>query len=263
LFQSTNEPKQIKANYQTCCDDFDHHFVNPLTNREEDKMSNRIDGTNSADYLVGTEGEDRIRAKDGNDDIYGLGGDDRIRGGDGDDYIYAGSGDDRVRGDDGNDLVYGEDGNDQIRGRDGNDYLDGGAGYDTVDGGKDDDELIGGTEDDVLDGGSGNDTLTGSNPFQLNSGSEEFDVLTGGSGGDTFVLGDTVEAYYNGDGFSGFVTITDFDFAEGDKFVVHGVEADYSLTPFGSGIDIYYQNDLIAFVENTTDVVPSENFIFV
>ncbi len=141
---------------------------------------------------------------------------------------------------------------------------DGGTGDDSIDGGDDNDELIGEEGDDELIGGNGNDTLTGSNPSEWNSGFEETDFLTGGSGGDTFVLGDSYEVYYNGDGTEGFAAIIDFDSTEGDKFIVHGSLSDYSLAPFDTGsLAILFQEDLIAFVENTTDVVLSRDFIFV
>ncbi len=63
----------------------------------------------------------------------------------------------------------------------------------------------------------------------------------------------------------GYATITDFDWAEGDKFQVYGSASDYSLQEdtFNGGIDILYQGDLIAYVSNTTDVVIAEDFIFV
>jgi hypothetical protein len=64
-------------------------------------------------------------------------------------------------------------------------------------------------------------------------------------------------AYYLGDDYA---TITDFNYLEGDKFQVYGSSADYSLgTSNWSGSDaldtgIYYQGNLIAVVQDTTDV---------
>lgn len=130
-------------------------------------------------------------------------------------------------------------------------YLYGGAGDDYIEG------LDG---DDCLLGGAGDDTLVGSDPWVWDSGAGEFDTLSGGAGADTFILGDSYEAYYQG---FGFATITDFNWAEGDQIQVFGSIDDYTLTTFADGMDILYQGDLIGFVENTTDVIPSYDFIFV
>lgn len=160
-------------------------------------MSNRIDGTDHPDYLVGTGGEDRIRGRDGNDTIEAFGGDDRIRGDDGDDLIYAGSGDDRVRGGDGHDTVDGESGNDRLRGNDGND------------------ELIGGTGDDVLYGDSGDDILTGG------LGADDFFIVSPSDGVDTitdfdFFEGDKVVIDSSEFGTTSISDFTStFDFATG------------------------------------------------
>ncbi|NER29168.1 MAG: hypothetical protein F6J89_16420 [Symploca sp. SIO1C4] len=130
-------------------------------------------------------------------------------------------------------------------------YLYGGAGDDYIQG-------LGGY--DYLFGNAGNDTLVGSDPWVWDSGAGEYDTLSGGAGADTFILGDSYEAYYQG---FGFATITDFNWAEGDKIQVFGSINDYTLSPYGNGVDILYQGDLIGFVENTYNVIPSEDFIFV
>ncbi|HEY9771298.1 MAG TPA: hypothetical protein V6C71_22845, partial [Coleofasciculaceae cyanobacterium] len=83
---------------------------------------------------------------------------------------------------------------------------------------------------------------------------------SGGAGADTFVLGDAMGAFYQG---SGYATITDLNWTEGDKIQAYGSTSDYTLTSFGNGIDINYQGDLIGHVENTSDVVISEDFTFV
>jgi len=160
--------------------------------------------------------------------------------------------------------------------------LNGGAGNDTLIGGAGNDTLIGGSGNDILNGGAGNDTLIGGagndtlNAYGGNVG--EYDILTGefsssqpgvqdpSDGGDLFVLGDTFGAYYLN---AGYATITDFYWAEGDKFQVYGSQSDYSLSfqnwSGGSATDtlIYYQNDLIGVVEDTTNVILSADFIFV
>ncbi len=140
-------------------------------------------------------------------------------------------------------------GNDTIEGLDGNDNIAGLGGNDS---------LIGGSGTDYIYGGDGNDTLTGSNPDYYYFG--EFDQLTGGSGADTFVLGNPYEAYYQG---YGYASITDFDWDEGDKIQVFGSVSDYTLTEFGDGMQIKYQDDLIGYIANTTEVLIEHDFIFV
>jgi Ca2+-binding RTX toxin-like protein len=165
-----------------------------------------------------------------------------------DDYIFADAGNDIAYGWDGNDTIDGWTGNDTLYGEAGNDYLLGYDGNDT---------LSGGTGTDTLNGEWGNDILNGGG---YSYDSFEYDTLTGGAGADTFVLGDYFGAQYEG---SGYATITDFNWAEGDKIQVYGNVEDYSLSAYGSGVDIFYQGDLLAYVENTTDVIPSLDFIAV
>jgi Ca2+-binding RTX toxin-like protein len=162
------------------------------------------------------------------------------------DYIFADAGNDIVNGWAGNDFIDGWTGNDTLYGRAGNDAL---FGYDG------EDFLIGGRGSDFLVGETGNDTLHG-----YGFSTYEYDILSGGTGADTFVLGGNSGTFYEGNGYA---TITDFNWLEGDKIQVYGSSNDYSLSNFGDGVDIYYQGDLIAFVENTTDVLLSADFIFV
>ncbi|MEM9271904.1 MAG: hypothetical protein AAGA80_02910 [Cyanobacteria bacterium P01_F01_bin.143] len=119
------------------------------------------------------------------------------------------------------------------------------------------DRIIGDSHDNILEGNGGDDTLIGSNQ---NYYSNEIDRLTGGSGADKFVLGDSVEAYYQGDSFA---KITDFDSAEGDKLVAFGAVEDYTVSEFEGGTNVAYQGDLVAFVVNTTDVDLYSDFNFV
>lgn len=133
----------------------------------------------------------------------------------------------------------------------------------TLNGTANNDTIIGNAGNDLLSGGGGDDILTGSNPNAIDSGLGELDTITGGEGADIFVLGDSVEAYYQGNGYDDYATITDFDWYEGDTIRAHGVAEDYSISEYNGGTDIYYQSELVGYVENTTDVIIAEDFTFV
>lgn len=150
----------------------------------------------------------------------------------------------------GNDYLYGNAGNDYLSGGSGNDYFNGGAGNDA---------MYGGIGHDTLLGSSGNDRLVG-----YASGTE-YDILTGGTGTDVFVLGQSSGAFYQGNGYA---TITDFNWVY-DYFQVKGVASQYSLQ-FANWIGgasqdtaIYYGNDAIGLVQDTTNVNFARDFIFV
>lgn len=165
-----------------------------------------ISGTNAADTLNGTAGDDVI---------VGLGGADRLHGGDGADTLVGEVGDLVIDGGDGIDLaqldlsaataslrytlapgaqtlagislanieridVIGGRGADVFTGGALNDTLDGGQGADWLKGGGGDDLLRGGEGYDILDGGDGADTLIGG---------ASTDQLTGGAGDDLLVGG--------------------------------------------------------------------------
>lgn len=139
--------------------------------------------------------------------------------------------------------------------------LTGDAQHNTLAGTEYDDTITGAAGDDTITGGAGDDYLVGSDAYALGSG--EYDVVTGGEGADTFVIGNSVQAYYQDNSYSDYVSITDFNWAEGDSIVAHGVAEDYSTSEYNGGTDIYYQGDLIAHTENTLDVIVSSDFTFV
>lgn len=105
--------------------------------------------------------------------------------------------------------------------------------------------MFGYADDDTLDGGSGNDTLDG--------GSDR-DTLVGGTGSDRFAI--NVDDLVDG----GFVTISDYDFSEGDKFTFsNGSADDYWVLGTETGdVRVYYDpyqtnslQNFVAVIENT------------
>ena len=97
---------------------------------------------NSALTLNGLETYDELIGTDGTDILYGNGGDDILKGLGGHDIIFGGAGNDLIEGGAGNDLLDGGSGNDRLYGGAGNDILDGGAGNDELYGGEGNDTYI-------------------------------------------------------------------------------------------------------------------------
>lgn len=223
----------------------------------------QLNGTAYNDSIYAKAGNDIVKAGAGNDYIDGWTGDDSLYGEDGNDTILGWTGNDYLNGGNGDDYLYGEAGNDTLDGWYGNDYLSGGTGNDTLLGYYGDDKLYGGAGTDKLYGEAGKDYLDG-----YGGTVGEYDTLSGGSEGDTFVLGNT----YGGVSYlgTGYATITDFKWNEGDKIQVKGSYTDYTLSKtsnFGgsSALDtaIYKGNDLIAVVQDTTDVYAYLDFVSV
>ncbi|MBD2199146.1 MULTISPECIES: calcium-binding protein [Calothrix] len=140
------------------------------------------------------------------------------------------------------------------------DDLTGTSGNDTLEGGSGDDILLGLSGDDILFGGDGDDRLDG----YATSGIE-YDTLVGGAGSDTFVIGGDWGVSYQD---FGYATITDWDFqtdfieAVGDASQYTLVSEDWSGS---SALDtaIYFGDDLICVVEDSTNVNFDRDFIFV
>ena len=96
-------------------------------------------GTDAADTLTGTPGNDLLVGAQGSDSLTGLGGADVLCGGTGNDSLSGGDGPDTLDGDKGNDN------------------LSGGAGADVLRGGQGSDTLLGGPDADAFSGGAGLD----------------------------------------------------------------------------------------------------------
>ncbi|QFS44965.1 calcium-binding protein [Nostoc sphaeroides] len=159
------------------------------------------------------------------------------------------------------DVLFGTDGNDVIFGNPGGSGLFDYDGYDTLFGFAGNDTLFGNNQDDILYGGDGNDILSGSGY----SGLVEYDTLVGGAGSDTFVIGNSLLGVrYQG---LGYATITDWN-PSSDFILAGGFSSLYSFGNadlsggFALDTQIYYGNDLIANVQDTTNVSVSRDFIF-
>jgi len=172
--------------------------------------------------------------------------------------------DDNLTGNTTDNYLFGNAGNDTLFLAENDGILDGWTGDDTLVGNSGKDFLLGYTGNDSLVGGAGSDFLSGEAGDDILNGygqtSFEYDYLIGGTGTDVFVLGDAASVFYQG---FGFATITDFDSVAGDTIQVLGSADDYSLSIFNDGTDIYYQDDLIGYVSNTTEITLESNFSFV
>ncbi len=86
-----------------------------------------LNGTNAADVMVGTTGDDTINGGNQADTICGLEGTDTLNGGLQNDWIDGGTGNDTIDGGLGNDTMIGGEGNDKLTGGNTSDSMDGGA----------------------------------------------------------------------------------------------------------------------------------------
>ena len=87
--------------------------------RTIDCPGGECEGTNRADAMNGSPGDDKMLALDGADILYGLlGGMDMLKGKGGGDRIFGGEGNGKVKGGHGKDRVDGGAGNDLVRGQD-------------------------------------------------------------------------------------------------------------------------------------------------
>jgi Ca2+-binding RTX toxin-like protein len=194
--------------------------VSPLVIRKD------VDGDGDVDYLRytgadhvvlgGTDEADTLIASEGDDAIWGGAGGDRIEGGAGIDHILGGAGDDIITdmGDD--DIIKGEDGNDVIANGNGLDLVMGGAGNDAILVGNDVSEVFAGEGDDFVLGGADADVLLGN---------EGNDWIEGGPGLDG-ISGDNSELFFNSSVIGHDVLFgngggdTDFDAESGDDVMV-------------------------------------------
>ncbi|MEV8466849.1 hypothetical protein AB0T83_08675 [Fluviibacterium sp. DFM31] len=203
-------------------------------------------GTDQADRLFGSTGDNVFFGGAGDDEIYGIAGTNLVSGGDGADMLFGGTETDALSGGNDDDMLFGGKGDDTLNGGAGNDQIFVDSARDVVDGGSGTDrvrfettlglalnlalwtsveEVSAEAGDDTLDGAGvltaltlfgreGNDTLTGG--FAN-------DLLFGGSGNDTITGGASTDQLFGGSGadlmdggnesdfyvIDGFDTITD------------------------------------------------------
>lgn len=131
------------------------------------------------------------------------------------------------------------------------------------------DVLYGSSLSDSIYGFGGSDSLYGfggSDYLDGYGGGTEYDDLFGGTGSDTFVLGDSLFGVsYLG---LGYATIKDWNASEDYIQVFNGLgqyRLSYEYWEGSSLLDtaIYYNNDLIGVVQDTTNVSISRDFLFV
>ncbi|WP_442962693.1 peroxidase family protein [Pseudomonas sp. Leaf48] len=131
--------------------------------------------------LGGTDNADILIASEGDDTIWGDGGNDRIEGGDGNDQLRGGAGDD---------IITDTGGDDNIQGGDGNDVLHGGNGVNLIIGGFGNDFIVTGEDASEAIGGQGNDFILGSKANEQDMGNEGHDWIekgtSDGAPGDNF-----------------------------------------------------------------------------
>jgi Ca2+-binding RTX toxin-like protein len=217
-----------------------------------------IEGTSGNDTLKGTDGNDLVRAGAGNDVIeasyqhgakpsgghdkfYGGAGDDRYKltadsfgqgdfritelKGEGHDTIELVGGDARFKlPDHVEDLLAAKAGKVNVTGNALGNRMEAGSGASRLDGGAGDDVLVGGAGNDVLIGGAGSDRLTG------------------GAGGDIFLFQKARGPIQND-------VITDFNFAAGDRIVLHGPHSyTVSISSAGNAVLTIYGGNTIELV---------------
>ncbi|VVQ13364.1 hypothetical protein PS938_03912 [Pseudomonas fluorescens] len=179
-----------------------------------------LGGTDNADILISSEGDDTVWGDGGNDRIDGGDGNDQLRGGAGDDIITDTGGDDNLQGGDGHDVLHGGNGVNLIIGGFGNDFIItgedaseaiGGQGNDFILGSKANEQDMGNEGDDWIEKGTsdgapgdnfdplGNDPVIGHDVYIGGGENDKFN----GEGGDDIMVGSLGfgDRYIGGSGY--------------------------------------------------------------
>jgi Ca2+-binding RTX toxin-like protein len=214
-----------------------------------------VNGTNSANWLVGTSGADQINGYGGNDILQGGAGADRLDGGIGYDTAFytdstvgvridlaarsgrygTAEGDqlysiENVYGSVYGDSIYGDIAPNAFYGLDGEDGLKGYGGADLLDGGYGDDWLQGGFGADTLNGGEGSDAAS-----YLDSPAAVFVSLLDRIAQGGYAQGDTLNSIENVIGSD----YTDLVYGDNGANVLEGGYGDDTLKGFGGADRLY------------------------
>jgi hypothetical protein len=227
---------------ETTSDGVDNgQIISNLTNPFDPRAENSFGSA-----LVEALGEDSIPSSEEVGDL-------KIEGTDGDDNLFGDIGNDEIEGKKGNDNLFGNAGDDKLEGKDGNDTIIGGTGNDELKGGKGIDEII------------GVDTING----VAGLGQGEIDKLKGEDDSDRFVLGDSTQPYYVGQGNLDYGLIDDFELDESDTIQLYGNADDYNLEtnvpnlPKGTAIFLGTdREELIGVVKNVEGLTLDDTSVF-
>lgn len=239
--------------------DDDHPPEEPI----EDPYGGRdlIEGTDEADTMTGTAGDDAIQS---------FAGDDQVSGGEGDDAIWTGYGEDTVSADAGNDEVYLGYGDDQYGALDlgadeGNDTIDGGEGNDTIITNGGNHSITGGYGDDRIEDHGGTVYIDGEEDDDLilsadASDPDAPDQLFGGEGADTIYAGanDIVDAGEGSDQIylrSDAGGATQITYGSADSIVItlakdYTGEAEYTLVQDGQNVQVVVNGEVLAVLRD-------------
>jgi RTX calcium-binding nonapeptide repeat (4 copies)/Calx-beta domain len=117
--------------------------------------------------------------------------------------------------------------------------------------------ILGTAGSDTLFGTDGNDILLGVDPLN-GAGNSEVDILTGGEGSDRFVLADSNNTYYLGNGISDYALITDFDATDTIQTRIGSALTIGGILPAGIlGTALYLNTDLVAVVQGAVPTTAS------
>ncbi len=164
------------------------------------EFADELRGTAGDNKIVGRAGADLIDGRGGNNELFGDDGADMIFGGADNDTIFGGKGGDTIDAGDGMNLISGDDDDDMITAGSGPDEIHGGKGADTVHAGAGVNLVFGEDGNDVLTSLGGDDTLNGgNNDDQLNAG-DGTNVLNGDAGNDLLISGSGVDNLHGGPG---------------------------------------------------------------
>lgn len=226
-----------------------------------------LNGTNSADVIVGTAMGDTINGNGGDDAICANGGDNIINGS-GADYIFAKRGNDTISLGNGDSRVIVEGGNNVINGGNGADFIITGAGNDTINGGNAKDVIIsyGGNNNinaggdngrDIICTGNGDDIIEGGNGKDLINSHGGSDTINGGNAPDVCLNGeilsnceDTLTAIPECEGYTYYeeVGVPICHYSQDNSFVTQTIfvsEADVAYHLFHGDMEGYCDEDAI------------------